>query len=245
MKRGNVQYQLAWPPFSKSIIGLAVAFFVCWLLPVVIAPLGAFVDSHLMLTRGAILQDYEVWTLLTYALFHDGFIAVLFTSFVLWVFGAELQRHWSTKKWWGVQIAAVLLGGLTCFLVLWIFDSEIVIRSYHAPVMALVFAYCWLHWREPLHFFFFAMTGRTMLLVFLGFGILMGAFSGYWPIIALDLSGVLVGFLASTRTLNLRDLRVRFRNWKARRHLKMVRSPEDKPNGKQKPNGKSNGVHLH
>lgn len=237
----NVQYQLVWPPFTKSIIALAVAFFALWLLPILIEPLGAIVGQHLVLTAGNVVGDYEIWTLATYALFHNDFFGVFFTAFALWIFGADLQSRWGNKKWWLTQVAAVAVGGILTFLGLWIFGSAIAVQGYHAAVMALVTAYCWLWWRRPLHFFFFEMTGRTMLLFFLGLSVVMSLVSGYWPMIALDAAGVLVGFLASGRSLHPRDLRVRFRNWRLRKKLSVIpKSPETKPNGKKK----SNGIHL-
>ena len=209
------------------MIALSVAFFVLWLSSILIEPFGELVGNYLILTETGVTERYSVWSFATYAFFHNDFVAVLFTAVALWLFGGELQSRWSAKKWWLTQLAAAVAGGLVCFLGLWLFDSGMEVRSYHAPVMALVFSYCWLHWRAPLHFFFFAMTGRTMLLFFLGLGILMAIFSGHYAMIGLDLAGVAVGFLASTRTLNLRDIRTRIRLWQARRKLKIVRSPED------------------
>lgn len=234
----NVQYRIAWPPFSRSVIALAGLLFGLWI-ATRFQTVGVLAAEHLILSRAAVLADLQVWTLLTYGFFEADFIGVLFAVFAAWVFGAELERAWGTVKWWGVQLAALLAGGVVTFFVLWVAGADIAVRGYHAALMALVTAYCWRHWRHPQHFFFFEMTGRTMLLVFLGFGVLLGAFGGYWPIITLDLAGVAVGFLASGRTLNPRDLRVRIRNWRLRRKLSVVpKTPESKPNGK------SNGVHL-
>lgn len=244
MRPNQPRYRVVWPPFSKSVIGLAVAFFVLWLGPVLVEPAGSFVGAHLVLTAPAIVDRYQVWTLLTYAFFHTDFFAVFFSALALWLFGSEMQKRWSTTKWWAVIAGAIALGGVLCWLGLWAFGSGMPVRGFHAPIMAMLTAFCWVHWRSPLNMFFFSMTGRTMLLGFLGLSVVMAIFSGFWPVIGLDVAGVAIGFLASTRILNLRDLRVRFRNWKARRNLKLVRGPEDKPNGKAKPNGKSNGVHY-
>jgi len=237
----NVQYRVAWPPFTKSIIALAAGFFALWLLPILVEPLGSFVAHHLVLSTENVVADNEVWSLLTYGLFHHDFFGVFFTAFALWIFGAELQSRWGNTKWWLTQLGAVALGGVLTFVGLLAFESSIAVQGYHAAVMALVTAYCWLWWRRPLYFFFFEMTGRTMLLFFLGLSVVMSLVSGYWPMIALNVAGVAVGFIASGRSLHPSDLRVRFRNWRLRRNLKVVpKTPETKPNGKKK----SNGLHL-
>jgi membrane associated rhomboid family serine protease len=244
VNRNTPQYRVVWPPFTPSVIGLSIAFFLLWIGPVLIQPFGEVVGSHLILTLPAVVERYQVWTLATYGFFHSDFFGVFFSALALWLFGGEMERRWSAKKWWIVIVSAVVLGGVFDLLGLWVFGSPMPVRGFQAPIMALLTAFCWLHWRSPLNMFFFSMSGRTMLLFFLGLGVLMAALSGYWPVIGLDAAGVAVGFLASTRTLNPRDLRVRFRNWRARRKLKLVRSPESKPNGKAKPNGKSNGIHY-
>lgn len=244
MRQNSPRYRVAWPPFTKSVIGLAVAFFVLWLGSILIEPFGGLVGSHLVLTTPAVVERYQVWTFLTYAFFHTDFFGVFFSGLALWLFGGEMEKRWSTKKWWGVVAGSVVLGGVLSFLGLWAFGSPMPVRGFHAAVIAMLTAFCWLHWRSPLNMFFFSMTGRTMLLFFVGLSLAMAIFSGYWAIIGLDVGGVAVGFLASTRTLNLHDLRVRFRNWKARRKLKLVKSPEDKPNGKAKPNGKSDDFYY-
>lgn len=223
----EVQYRVVWPPISKPVIALIVAFFLLWLGSLQGAPLHTVATDYLLLTTAGLTERVAGWSLATYALFHADFFGVLFTGIALWLFGGELNTRWSAGRFWGMQVAAVLVGGLACAAGLVLLDSGQVVRGYQAPAMALVFSYCWMHWRSPLHFFFFAMTGRTMLLVFLGFGVVMSAFSGHWPHIVLDFAGVAVGFVFSTRTFHPRDLRTRFRLWRARRKLTVVRSPED------------------
>lgn len=235
------QYRIAWPPITKSLIGLVVGLFVLWIGSIHGAPLYGITADYLLLTREAVTSRYAVWSIFTYAFFHADFFGVFFTAIALWLFGGELQSRWSAARWWGVQLGAIVLGGALCFLGLWAFDSAQAVYGYQAAVMALVFSFCWLHWRSPLYFFFFAMTGRTMLLVFLGIGVALSAFAGQWPMIVLDLSGVAAGFLASTRTLHPRDLKTRFRLWKARRKLRVVRSPEDDKKPKRK---NSDGMYI-
>lgn len=220
------QYRLAWPPITKPMIGLFVAFFVLWLGALQGAPLHEVTRDYLTLTADGITERYAVWSLGTYAIFHRDFFGILFAVIAVWLFGGELAERWSAKKFWGVQVVAAFVGGLFCLPFVLLFDASIAVQGYHASSMALVFSYCWLRWRTPQHFFFFEMTGRTMLLLFLGLGALVSVM-GHWPTIVLDLAGVVVGFVASQGKLNLRELRTRFRMWQARRRLKVVRSPED------------------
>ena len=46
----------------------------------------------------AVVQDYEIWRLVTYLFLHGGFFHVIFNLFALWMFGADLERLWGGKK---------------------------------------------------------------------------------------------------------------------------------------------------
>jgi membrane associated rhomboid family serine protease len=66
--------------------GLLVAqqFFGGWLVP------------HLGLVPALVLRRYWVWQPLTYLFLHGGMFHWLFNMFILWMFGAELERRWGT-----------------------------------------------------------------------------------------------------------------------------------------------------
>lgn len=220
------QYRLAWPPITKPMIALLIVFAVLWLASLQGSPLHEVARDYLLLTEGALTERYAGWSAVTYAFFHRGFFDILFSGIAIWLFGGELAQRWTAARFWGTQVVAAIVGAIFCIPLLLFVDSEMVVMGYQAPAMALVFAYCWLRWRTPQHFFFFEMTGRTMLLLFLGLGLVVSLL-GHWPTIVLDLAGCLVGFIASKGKFNFRDLRTRFRMWQARRKLKLVKSPED------------------
>lgn len=41
---------------------------------------------------------FEIWQLLTYQFMHGGFSHILFNMFALWMFGAEIENVWGSKK---------------------------------------------------------------------------------------------------------------------------------------------------
>lgn len=236
----RVQYQLRWPPVTKSVIALAVVFFALWIGPILIEPFGKLVGNYLILRNGIIGEHDAFWSFATYAWFHGDFVSVLFAAFGVWVFGAELQSRWSPLRWWGMQVTAVLVAGLAAFAVLWATSATYPVRGYQAGLLSLAAAYCWQMWEQPLFFFFFSLKGRTLLAGFVVLGSLLSIFSGYYAGVAVDLVGAGVGLAFAGRVFHPRDLRVRLRNWRARRRLKVVPpTPESK-----KTNGKSNGTYL-
>lgn len=243
--------QVQWPPFTKSVIAITIGLFLFWLLSAIIPEVGNVAATHFSLSLEGVKAN-RLYTVLTYGLWHRSFMEVLFTALAIWLFGGELEQAYGKKTWWGMLVAATILGGL--FYLVFDFavpeqhDGSLLglfnqpgISGMHAGVMAFVTAFCAKSWTRPLNFFFVPMTGKTMLLFFLGLSIVMSIFGGHYGRLTLDAAGVLVGFAVAKRWINIRDLRTRFAIWKARRHLKVVKTPESKPNGKM--NGKSNGVH--
>lgn len=256
LSMNQVRYQIQWPPFSKSVIGLAAFFFVFWLATVLSEPLRELVPIHFAVSFDAI-KDLRIWTLVTYGLWHQSFFEVLFTSIALWLFGGELQSRYGLKTWWGMLIAATLLGGLFVVALGALFPPQSAggfltlfegggVSGMHAAVMAFVTAYCIGYWNRSLNFFFVPMTGKTMLLFFVGLSFVFALIGSHYNRLVLDTAGILVGVIVAKRLLNIRDLRTRFAMWRARRHLKLVRTPEEhgymngagkrKKNGPERPN---------
>lgn len=43
-------------------------------------------------------QGFQVWQLISYQFLHGGFSHILFNMFALWMFGAEIENTWGSKK---------------------------------------------------------------------------------------------------------------------------------------------------
>src|SRR5437899_873151 len=52
------------------------------------------------LVPAAVVHSFAIWQLFTYMFLHDpgGFGHILFNMLALWMFGADLERHWGTRK---------------------------------------------------------------------------------------------------------------------------------------------------
>jgi membrane associated rhomboid family serine protease len=56
-------------------------------------PLG-----YLALTPVYVLKDFFIWQLGTYAFLHGGFGHIIWNMLALWMFGADLERVWGTRR---------------------------------------------------------------------------------------------------------------------------------------------------
>lgn len=54
--------------------------------------------AYLALTPVAVVRDFYVWQLATYLFLHGGFGHIIWNMLALWMFGADLERVWGTRR---------------------------------------------------------------------------------------------------------------------------------------------------
>lgn len=231
------QYRMYWPPVTGNFKIIAGVLFALWFSSVMIQPLGAFVDANMLVSSQAVFGRGQIWTLLTYALWHADFMHLLFNLLVLWMFGGELDRAWPTARWWKFLVLCTLGGGVLIVLSQLIFQTSYPTLGSSGAVMGVVAAFAWNHWNHRLNFLFFPMTGKTMLLVFIGIDVAMVVFGGEAISIAGHLGGMATGLLLASGLWRPSLVRKWLRRKKQRRRLELLRRPPETPSKRSnKPN---------
>ena len=59
---------------------------------------GDWLAFHLGLVPAQVLNHFWLWQPVTYLFLHGGIFHWLFNMFILWMFGAELERRWGTAE---------------------------------------------------------------------------------------------------------------------------------------------------
>src|SRR5260221_5822201 len=54
--------------------------------------------SYLMLFPDQVVKKFAVWQLVTYLFLHGGFGHIIWNMLALWMFGADLERAWGTRR---------------------------------------------------------------------------------------------------------------------------------------------------
>ncbi len=67
---------------------------------------------------------FRPWQVLTYAFLHGSFTHLAFNMFGLWMFGAELERVWGTRRMVQFYFASVLMAAVAQLLVTWLLGSQ-------------------------------------------------------------------------------------------------------------------------
>ncbi|MEZ4461351.1 MAG: rhomboid family intramembrane serine protease [bacterium] len=217
------QFRVAWPPFTLSVKLLAAYFGLQWLIMVLLEPVRTLASGWLV---QRIFDPSRPWTLLTNGLIDADFISAAFAVVGVWLFGAELERTWGLRKFWGVQIAAIVVANLAVAILNLAVESPAP-PGWSPAVTALATAFCLRYWDTQLSFFGIPMNGKIMLAFFVGLSLVMSVLSLYYGGIVAELAAVGVGVVASRPAGLLRDLRTRWRLRQARKHVKLVRKPED------------------
>ena len=122
MARGGSPTTFGFPPFTRAVkllIIVNVAVYLIMLLSRLTVPsLAAFADHYFYLRPVAVLHG-QFWQLVTYAFFHDphSIMHLLFNMLGLWMFGAQFEMDFGTRKFyefyfWCVVGAAVTTLGV-------------------------------------------------------------------------------------------------------------------------------------
>lgn len=64
------------------------------------------------LIPAAVIGHLEVWRLVTYMFLHGGLLHILINMFILWMFGATIERTWGTRRFLFYYFMTGIAGGL-------------------------------------------------------------------------------------------------------------------------------------
>lgn len=218
--RGNIALARVEP--TKNFYIISAILVASWLATVLVEPLRVFVEAHLLLASTTIPQ-LELWAAITHAFFPRDFLMLIFDVAMLYFFGIDMERAWGLKKWWGVLLTSITVGGALSMVVAWAFGSGQLISGFMIPISAFVAAYCWRIWSQRMHFFFIELTGRTLLIFFIALDAFLALLSLDPTVFVGRLAAMGIGLVAAE---GISNLRMRFARWRIRRKLRVVKSPE-------------------
>ncbi|QTN21395.1 rhomboid family intramembrane serine protease [Rhizobacter sp. AJA081-3] len=107
----------ALPPVTQALLLINVALFAADAL------LGHLLSA--LFALWPIGPNFMPWQVVTYAFLHGDFFHLFFNMLGLWMFGAELERIWGTKRFIQFYAASVLTAALCQLLVNALLDSRV------------------------------------------------------------------------------------------------------------------------
>jgi len=118
MARGGPVSTFGFPPFTHAVKKLIIAnvavFLVMMLSRLTVPILATFADYYLYL-RPVLVMHGRVWQLITYSFFHDPHTVMhlLFNMLGLWMFGAQFEMDFGTRRFYEFYFWCVLGAALT------------------------------------------------------------------------------------------------------------------------------------
>jgi membrane associated rhomboid family serine protease len=118
MARGGPVSNFGFPPFTPAVKKLIIAnvavYLVMMLSRLTVPGLAAFASEYLYLRPVAVVHG-EIWQLVTYSFLHDpqSLMHLLFNMLGLWMFGAQFEMDFGTRKFYEFYFWCVVGAALT------------------------------------------------------------------------------------------------------------------------------------
>lgn len=161
------------------VLGLQVGMSLVWLMSD--AATKATLAEWLMASTSQVFERGRVWTLVTAPLVEIDFLALLLTSLMLWMFVPTLERFWGTKRFIRFVIITSVIGTLAGCLMGLVTGRDMPIYGLSPFTYASIVAFGIIYARQPVQFFgVLPLTGRQLMLGFIGFLVLFVLLQQFW-----------------------------------------------------------------
>jgi membrane associated rhomboid family serine protease len=141
-----------------------------------------------------VIHKLFLWQLVSYMFLHGNLMHIVMNMFVLWMFGTEIERNWSTREFYKYYFITGIGAGI--FNIIFEPGSVIPIIGASGAIYGLLLAYGLLFPNQPiLIYFLFPIKAKYFVLIF-GLLTFISAFSSNDNIAHFaHLGGMVVGYL--------------------------------------------------
>ena len=176
------------PPVTKALMLACVAGF-C---------LNLFVPLDRWFALWPLMSGHFMpWQVLSYAFLHGDMLHLFFNMLGLWMFGAELEQLWGSRRFWQFLLAAVVVAAITQLLITLFAGSNVPTVGASGALFGLLLAFGMLFPNRTIMPLFppIPMKARNFVILFGGIELLMGVWGGSGIAHFAHLGGMLGGWL--------------------------------------------------
>ena len=176
------------PPVTKALMLACVAGF-C---------LNLFVPLDRWFALWPVMSGHFMpWQVLSYAFLHGDMLHLFFNMLGLWMFGAELEQLWGSRRFWQFLLAAVVVAAITQLLITLFAGSNVPTVGASGALFGLLLAFGMLFPNRTIMPLFppIPMKARNFVILFGGIELLMGVWGGSGIAHFAHLGGMLGGWL--------------------------------------------------
>ena len=210
------------------VLGLHVGVSLVWLLAN--AEAKVTMVRWVVASPSQIFESGKVWTLLTSPLFESEFLSLLLTGLMLWMFVPTLERFWGTARFFRFVVITSVIGTLAGCLMGLATGRDLPIAGLSPFTYASIVAFGTIYARQPVQFFgVLPLTGRQMMLGFIGFLVLFIGLQGLWEDGASFAAAMLTAAVMTSKKLSPGLMLKRWRIARARSKLTVLEGGATKP----------------
>jgi membrane associated rhomboid family serine protease len=176
------------PPVTKSLLLACVAAFCLNLF----VPLAAW---FALWPLGS--GEFMPWQVVSYAFLHGDTLHLFFNMLGLWMFGAELEQLWGSRRYAQYLLAAVVVAAVTQLLITLLAGSPVPTVGASGALFGLLLAFGMLFPNRTIMPLFppIPMKARNFVILFGGIELLLGVWGGSGIAHFAHLGGMLGGWL--------------------------------------------------
>jgi membrane associated rhomboid family serine protease len=188
------------------------------------------IAALLALVPARVVQRFAIWELATYLFVHAGIFHILWNMLALWMFGAELERAWGTRRFVRFYFACGILAGVAVIAAAYLFGGAYVpVVGSSGAVFGILVAYAVLFPNQTMLFSFLIPMKTKYFVMIIGAVVLIESYMSVSARQAASeavvcLAGLVAGYLI-LRGRNLRGtvtapVLASYKDWKMRRARK-------------------------
>lgn len=184
-------------------------------------------DFWFALVPVRVVRGLAVWELVTYLFVHAGLWSIVWNMLALWMFGAELERTWGTRRFVRFYFGCGILAGVAVLIAAYLFGGvNVPVLGSSGAVFGLLMAYGVLYPNQTMLFGFLIPIKTKYFVMIIGAVVLLLSFmsvnarQGASEAIAC-VGGLIAGYLLlrgrKLRTTVTVPVTAGYKDWKLRR----------------------------
>lgn len=161
------------------VAGIEIGLSLVWMLSNANARVS--IAEYLVASPSNVFDHARVWTLATSPFLEIQFLNLLLHVLVLWMFVPTLERFWGTARFYRFFAVTSLVGSAAGVLAGQLLGADVPIHGLSPFIYASIVAFGVVYARQPVQFFgVLPLTGRQLMLGFLGFLVLFVGLQQAW-----------------------------------------------------------------
>lgn len=183
--------------------------------------------QYLALVPAQVVRSFAIWQLVTYLFLHSGITHVLWDMLALWMFGAELERTWGTRRFVTFYFLCGIAASLTIVIAAYLFGGvNVPVVGSSGAVYGILVAYGVMFPNQTMLFGFLIPIKTKYFVMIIGAIVFLQSYmsiaAGIGAVEAVaSLAGLVAGYLLlrgrKLHTLVSQPLTSGYKDWRLRR----------------------------